>query len=211
MLPDLDSDSGVPVREVTALTAALVPALMIPRFEQLGLDREHLVLTTAVVYLAVRFGLGGLFKGYTVHRGMWHSLPAAAIAGLVTFLLVSGTDMPIRLFKSGAVVLGFLSHLVLDELFSVQVRRGRLRIKHSLGTALKLWTTHSLWANVSTYGKLAALVALVFGDPYLMKQLGVQPTEIRDSAQQWWEQADPAADTARRPFDYPAAESPARR
>ena len=88
MLPDLDSDSGVPVREVTALTAALVPALMIPRFEQLGMDREQFVLATAIVYLAVRFGLGGLFKGYTVHRGMWHSLPAAAIAGLVTFLLV---------------------------------------------------------------------------------------------------------------------------
>lgn len=189
MLPDLDSDSGVPVRELTALTAALVPALMIPRFEQLGLDREHLVLATACVYLAVRFGLGGLFKGYTVHRGMWHSLPAAAIAGLATFLLVAGTDMPIRLFKSGAVVLGFLSHLVLDEFFSVQVRRGRLRIKHSLGTALKLWTTSSLWANVSTYGKLAALVALIYSDPYLMHELGVQPTEIRDSARQWLDQA----------------------
>jgi hypothetical protein len=115
-----------------------------------------------------------------------------------------------------------------------------LRVKHSLGTALKLWTTHSLWANVSTYGKLAALAALVFGDPYLMKQLGVPPTELRDSTRQWWDQAaervPPAlpwprspqarsgdraapwdrpppsgADTARMPFGYPATESPARR
>jgi membrane-bound metal-dependent hydrolase YbcI (DUF457 family) len=241
MLPDLDSDSGVPVREVAALTAALVPALMIPRFEQLGMDCEQFVLTTAIMYLAVRFGLGGLFKGYTVHRGMWHSLPAAAITGLVTFLLVSGDELPIRLFKSITVMLGFLSHLVLDEVSSVQVRRGRLRIR-PLGTALKLWTTHSLWANVSTYGKLAALIALVVGDPYLMQQLGVQPTEIRDSARQWWDQAverappalpwprslriragendalrnraspsDADADTARMPFGYPAAESPARR
>jgi membrane-bound metal-dependent hydrolase YbcI (DUF457 family) len=207
MLPDLDSDSGVPVREVTALTAALVPALMIPRFVQLGFDREQFVLATAIVYFTVRFGFGDLLKGYTVHRGMWHSLPAAAIAGLATFLLVSGAEMPIRLFKSGAVVLGFLSHLVLDELSSVQVRRGRVRIRNSLGTAIKLWTTHSLWANVSTYGKLAVLVALIVGDPYLMKQLGVQPTEIRDATQQWWEQAG----TAKMPFDYPTAESPARR
>jgi len=207
MLPDLDSDSGVPVREVTALTAALVPALMIPRFAQLGFDREQFVLATAIVYLTVRFGLGDLFKGYTVHRGMWHSLPAAAIAGLATFLLVSGADLPIRLFKSGAVVLGFLSHLVLDELSSVQVRRGRVRIRNSLGTAIKLWTTHSLWANVSTYGKLAVLVALIVGDPYLMRQLGVPPAEIRDATQQWWEQAG----AARMSVDYPAAESPARR
>lgn len=189
MLPDLDSDSGVPVREVTALTAAVVPALMIPRFEQFGMDREQFVLATAIVYLGIRFGLGGLFKGYTVHRGMWHSLPAAAIAGLVAFLLVAGDELPIRLLKSVAVVLGFLSHLVLDELSSVQIRRGRLRIRHSLGTALKLWTTHSLWANVSTYGKLAVLVALIYGDPYLMKQLGVQPAALHESAQQWWDQA----------------------
>ena len=127
MLPDMDSDSSVPVREVTALTAALVPALMIPRFEQLGLDREQFVLATAIVYLAVRFGFGGLLKGYTVHRGMWHSLPAAAIAGLATFLIASGNDLPVRCFKALAVVLGFLSHLVLDEVSSVQVRRGRDR------------------------------------------------------------------------------------
>ncbi len=171
MLPDLDSDSGVPVRELTAFTGALVPALMIPRFYQLGMNPEQFVLATAIVYSMVRFGFGGLFKDYTVHRGMWHSLPAAAIAGLVTFLLVSGDEQPVRLFKSGAVVLGFLSHLVLDELSSVQFRRGRLRITYSLGSSLKLWTTHSLWANISVYGKLAALLALVFGDPYLMEAL----------------------------------------
>jgi len=208
MLPDLDSDSGVPVRELIAFTAALVPALMIPRFSQLGMDPEQFVLATAIMYSMVRFGFGGLFKGYTVHRGMWHSLPAAAIAGLVTFLLVSGGELPIRLFKSGAAVLGFVSHLVLDELASVQIGRGRLRIKHSLGTALKLWTTHSLWANISTYGKLAALLALVFGDPYLMRQLGVPPIEIQDSARQWWEQSSERPKTL---FGYPTAESPGRR
>lgn len=189
MLPDLDSDSGVPVREMMALTAALVPALMIPRFEQLGFDREQFVLATAIVYLAVRFGVGGLFKGYTVHRGMWHSLPAAAIAGLATFLLTGGGELPIRLFKSGAVVLGFLSHLMIDEISSVQVGRRGVRIKRSLGTSLKLWSRRSLWANISTYAKLAVLVALAMGDPYLMKALGAPPVEIRDSAQQWWEQS----------------------
>jgi membrane-bound metal-dependent hydrolase YbcI (DUF457 family) len=219
MLPDLDSDSSVPVREVTALTAALVPALMVTRFEQLGLDREQFVLATAIVYLTVRFGFGGLLNGYTVHRGMWHSLPAAAIAGLATFLIASGNDLPIRLFKAFAVVLGFLSHLVLDEVSSVQVRRGRVRIKNSLGTALKLWTTHSLWANISTYGKLAVLVALVLGDPYLMKELGAPPAEIRDTARDWWQQAGETrmpveweqGGAARMPVASPTAESPVRR
>jgi membrane-bound metal-dependent hydrolase YbcI (DUF457 family) len=189
MLPDLDSDSGVPVRELLALVSAVVPTLMIPRFQQMGLNPEQMVLAAAIIYLLVRFGVGGIFKRYTVHRGMWHSLPAAATAGLIAFLLTEGTDLPVRLFKSAAVLIGFVSHLCLDEFWSVQVRRGRLRIKRTLGTALKLWTTRSLWANVSVYGKLAVLVAVVIGDHALMEQIRVQYPELRDSPQQWLRQA----------------------
>jgi hypothetical protein len=189
MLPDLDSDSGVPVREMMAFTAAVVPALMIPRFQQMGFIPEQMVLAAGLIYVAIRFGVAEIFKRYTVHRGMWHSLPAAVIAGLFAFLLVSGTDFSIRLFKSAAVVLGFLTHLALDEIWSFEVRRGRLRIKKSFGTALKFWTTQSLWANVSTYGKLVALAALVIGDPYLMQQMGVQPPQLPQSPHAWLQQA----------------------
>jgi len=174
MLPDLDSGSGRPVREMMAFIAAVVPALMIPRFLQMGLEPEAMALAAAVLYLAIRFGVGEIFKRYTVHRGMWHSIPAMAVAALLALLVVSGDRIEIRLFKSGAVALGFFTHLVLDELWSLRIQRGRLRIKRSFGTALKLWSRKSLWANVSTYGKLIVLVALVIGDPYIMQHLGFQ-------------------------------------
>jgi membrane-bound metal-dependent hydrolase YbcI (DUF457 family) len=185
ILPDLDSQSGRPVKEIISFTAAMVPALMIPRFYQLGFDAEQIVLAVAMVYLAIRFGAGDIFKRYTVHRGMWHSIPAALVVGLIAFLCVSADLLPIRVFKSAAFVLGFLVHLVLDEIWSLEVRRGRLRIKKSFGTALKLFTTNGLWPNLSTYGKLAAVVVMVIGDPYLMDQIGVQPIELRDSSRQW--------------------------
>ena len=185
ILPDLDSDSGRPVKEIMSFTAAMVPAMMIPRFHQMGLHTEQIVLACAIIYLAIRFGVGDIFKHYTVHRGMWHSLPAAAVVGLVAFLLVSGADLPIRLYKSAAVVLGFLVHLVLDEIWSIEVRRGRMRIKKSFGTALKLFTTKSLWPNVSTYGKLALLIAAVAGDPYLMEQIDAHRPEFAESPRQW--------------------------
>ena len=188
MLPDLDSDSGKPVREMMAFMAAVVPALMIPRFQQMGFDPETMVLAAAMIYIAIRFGVAEIFKRYTVHRGMWHSLPAMAVAGLLAFLLVSGDSLEIRLFKSGAVVLGFLIHLVLDEMWSFQVRRGRLKIKKSLGTALKFWSTRSAWANVSTYGKLFILIAAVIGDPYLMQQLGAGQERLPASPKEWFEQ-----------------------
>lgn len=187
MLPDLDSDSGKPVREMMAFMAAVVPALMIPRFQQMNFNAEAMALAAAMIYIAIRFGVAEIFQRYTVHRGMWHSLPAAAVAGLLAFLAVSGDSPEIRLFKSGAVVLGFLTHLVLDEMWSFQVRRGRLKIKQSFGTALKLWSRRSTWANVSTYGKLFFFVALAIGDPYLMQQIGVEQPDLPASPKEWLE------------------------
>jgi hypothetical protein len=178
ILPDLDSDSGKPVREIIAFTAAVIPALMIPRFLQMGMNSEQIALAAGIIYLVIRHGVGRILRRCTVHRGMWHSIPAAAIAGLVTFLVVSGTVLDVRLFKTIAVVMGFLTHLTLDEIWSLQIRRGRLRIKRSFGTAMKLWSGRSLWPNLSTYGKLAALVVLVIGDPFLMSQLGFDQSPL---------------------------------
>jgi membrane-bound metal-dependent hydrolase YbcI (DUF457 family) len=166
MLPDLDSDSGVPLREMLCFVSVLVPMLMLRRFEQLGLTPELMVLVSGAIYVAIRFGVGSIFRRYTKHRGMWHSIPAALIAGGVTFLVVLSPELGIRLFKSWAVVLGFLSHLFLDEVYSVDLR-GR-RVRKSLGTAMK-WYGDSAFANVTTYAKLLVVAALVLGDRPLME------------------------------------------
>jgi membrane-bound metal-dependent hydrolase YbcI (DUF457 family) len=189
MLPDLDSASGKPAREILGLLAAVVPALMIPRFRQLGLQHEQAVLAIAASYLFIRFVVGAIFRNYTVHRGMWHSIPAAAVAGLLAFILVHGDSLEIRLFKACSVVLGFLCHLVMDEIWSVDVRHGIPRFKSSFGTALKFFTTNSLGANVLAYGQLLALLAFVVCDPYLMNQIGVDRDELPQSAQAWFARA----------------------
>jgi membrane-bound metal-dependent hydrolase YbcI (DUF457 family) len=163
MLPDLDSDSGVPIRETTSFAAAVTPLLMLDRYRQLGLSAESIVLASGLTYIIIRFGVGEILKRYTVHRGMWHSLPAVAIAGLLAFLVCCGQDMELRLYKTAAVLFGYSSHLLLDELYSLHWRRGRLRLKRSFGSALKLWG-NSLWGNISTYGKLALLVTLTLND-----------------------------------------------
>lgn len=180
MLPDLDSNSGVPVRETIAFSAAVVPILMIDRFQQFGWSHEMMAVAGGLIYLLVRFGIGELFKRYTVHRGMWHSIPAAFSVGLLAFLICACPDMNMRLFKSGAVMLGFLSHLVLDELWSYEFRRGRIHVKRSAGTALKFWSRRK-WANVSTYGKLIFLLALAISDPILMERFGYDVPPIRQA------------------------------
>jgi membrane-bound metal-dependent hydrolase YbcI (DUF457 family) len=164
MLPDLDSDSGVPLRESLAFAAAVVPLLMVPRFRQFEWSPETIVMAGCIVYALVRFGVGWLLKKYTVHRGMFHSLPAALIATEVAFLVYSREDINLRYFVAGGVAIGFLSHLILDEIWSVGVKRGQLMLKKSSGTAFKFWGD-SRWANVSCYGKLLALSFLVLHDP----------------------------------------------
>jgi membrane-bound metal-dependent hydrolase YbcI (DUF457 family) len=184
MLPDVDSDSGVPLRETMAFGAAVVPMLMIDRFQHMGLSTEWMILAAALIYVFIRFGVAEFIKRYTVHRGMWHSLPAAAIAGLLTFLVYSREDLAPRLFVCGGVVLGFLSHLLLDELWSIELSSGRLGFKKSFGTAIKLWSK-SRWANLSTYGKLMIVAVMAVGDPFFMERCGFHEQRVEEMAWQF--------------------------
>jgi hypothetical protein len=168
MLPDVDSDSGKPLRESLAFAAAVVPMMLVDRLEQFQLSREYIVLVGAFVYLFIRFVVGEMLRRYTVHRGMFHSIPAAVIAGELAFLLASGPT-ELRVYKAGGVVLGYLTHLVLDELYSITWHRGRLRLKRSFGTALKMFS-RKWWPNGSTYLKLALLTFLVCKEPAWMNQ-----------------------------------------
>ncbi|MFO0897536.1 MAG: metal-dependent hydrolase [Pirellulales bacterium] len=170
MLPDLDSGPGRPLRESTTFAAAVVPMLLLDRFREAGWSNETIILVGAGIYLSIRFGVHWLLSRYTVHRGMFHSLPACLIAAELAMLAFSGNPLEIRYFKAGGVVLGFMSHLVLDELWSIEWQRGRIVFKKSFGTAIKLWGD-SLWANVSTYGKLAFLTFVCLKDPTLRDNL----------------------------------------
>ena len=178
MLPDIDSGPGKPLRESLAFAAAVMPMMLVPRLEQLGLATEYIVLAGAGIYLFVRFAIAKMLKAYTVHRGMFHSLPAALIFGELAFLLASGDDVTLRYYKAGGVVLGYLSHLLLDEIYSIEWYHGRLRLKSSFGTALKVFG-RGWWANISTYAKLALLTYIVIREPIWMEQYGTARAMLR--------------------------------
>lgn len=78
----------------------------------------------------------------TKHRGIWHSIPAAVIITIGSFLSLQVVDLEMRLRFYIAVALGagYLSHLVLDE--GVSLFHFKFLIfwspKQSLGSALKL-------------------------------------------------------------------------
>jgi len=157
LLPDLDSDSGVPVRELFGVSAAIAPILLFDRVRSLcQQSTEQTVVVLAATYLFVRYVLAYVFKTFTVHRGMFHSIPALLIAGLATYVIYPSGDVRRRIFLSGAVMLGFLSHLILDEIYSVDFMGARLRLNKYAGSALKL-VSKSWPATVTTYVLLALL------------------------------------------------------
>ncbi|MBN1590486.1 MAG: metal-dependent hydrolase, partial [Pirellulales bacterium] len=67
MLPDIDSDSGRPLRESMAFAAAIVPMMLLERLARFKLPTETTVLFGAFIYLAIRFGFAGLLKKFTTH------------------------------------------------------------------------------------------------------------------------------------------------
>jgi len=160
LLPDLDSDSGVPVRELFSLLAAAAPFLLVGRLTGVGFSLEQILVLLAGVYLFIRYGLSAYFKRMTIHRGMFHSLPGMAIAGLTVYLAYDSAEW-MRCYLAAGVMIGFLSHLVLDELCSVDFSGAKLRLNRFAGSALKFFSP-SWKATAFAYGLLVALSYLAF-------------------------------------------------
>ncbi len=183
MMPDLDSDSGVPLKESVAFTAAVVPVMLLQRFQQFSLPLEAVILVGAGLYLAIRFGLAYLLETYSVHRGMFHSVPAALIAGQLTFLAFGSQDPLHRYFMASAVVLGFLSHLVLDEIWSVRLGLFGPKVKKSFGTAVKFYGP-TAWANMLTYLLVLGLGAAAASDAAWTEKVAAVRQQMEQASRQ---------------------------
>jgi membrane-bound metal-dependent hydrolase YbcI (DUF457 family) len=156
MLPDLDSDSGKPAREIFGLVGTVIPLILLRRLYRAGFDPETTLLLAATAYLIIRFAVSRLFFRITVHRGMFHSLPAALIAAQIVFLAHDRPELLDRIVLAVGVFLGFLSHLILDEIYSVDIGGVVPKLKSSAGSALKL-ASQSMPATFATWTLLCLL------------------------------------------------------
>jgi membrane-bound metal-dependent hydrolase YbcI (DUF457 family) len=163
MLPDLDSDSGRPVREVSGAAAAMAPLLLLPRLQAASASQEAALACCAALYLLIRYGLARLIRRASVHRGMFHSIPAMFIAGMIVYLEYASPDRSVRLLLACGVMAGFLSHLLLDELYSVDLGGLQVRLARSAGSAMK-WRSTSWKANSICYGLFLGLALVCVDD-----------------------------------------------
>lgn len=159
-LPDVDSDSSMPFYLIygamTLGTGGLAFLYALP----LVADWRVLGGVTVGAVLFMWFIVGAIVKKVTHHRGIFHSLPALAIAGLGTFLIAQEYGFAEReaLLFGGAMALGYLTHLVLDEIYDGITLDGLPFARSEvLGGALKMFARSNA-VNVTTYTLLAALI-----------------------------------------------------
>lgn len=150
-LPDVDSDNSTPVA-ITFNAVAIVASFLVMFSKSATYSVAEMLVLWVAVYLLVRLALLKSFQLITVHRGMFHSLPAALLAGVLTTNMMAygfaETGMLSWIYGS-FITLGYLVHLVLDELVSVNLM-GR-RIKRSFGTAMKLYDGSNWLVTVLVY------------------------------------------------------------
>lgn len=156
LLPDLDLESSTPSRELFGLAAAVTPLVLMPRLVTWGGGYEAGIFYAVAIYLGIRYFGASLFGKLSVHRGMFHSIPTMVIVAELVFLAHRSETLAPRLLMAGAVAAGFLSHLILDEIFSVQFTGVRFKLAKSAGSAMKLVGSNML-ANLVTYAFLCVL------------------------------------------------------
>lgn len=172
MLPDLDLDHGRPAQELFGLLAAVAPLLMVGRvlsFLGLPSDREMVMLGIVILYLTIRYGVAWVVSRWSVHRGMFHSIPAMLIAAELAYLSYPSDSSRVKFLVGAGVALGFFSHLLLDEIYSVEINGIKVGLKKSSGTAIKMFGEAFL-PNVFTSAVAGTLTYATLMDAGLLRE-----------------------------------------
>lgn len=112
---------------------------------------EFIITYFALSYFLIRYLLCEIVKKITSHRGIMHSIPFALLCAEAGFFIFIPSGIAMATAVGISVFAGFITHLVLDELNSIALRRGFIpKFKTSWGSALKL-KSGSTVANLIVY------------------------------------------------------------
>ena len=138
VLPDIDLKDSRPSKAMFSGLAVFFSFAVLFAFATRYSIAELWILWLGTL-VAVRYGLHNAFHHLSVHRGIWHSLIAGAFSAFLTaiaFKYILGRPDGVAWLAAGFMMIGYMVHLVLDEIYSVDVMD--VRIKSSFGTAVKL-------------------------------------------------------------------------
>ncbi len=162
VLPDIDLKDSRPSRALFAGLAVFFSFALLFHFAPRLSIAEMWALWLGSL-LFVRYGLHQAFHRLANHRGVWHSWIAglaSAFATVLIFYYVFDRPDGVAWLAGGFLLIGFLTHLILDEMYSVDVLGNH--IKKSFGTAFKPFDRRNPGGSALM---AAAAVALLFVTP----------------------------------------------
>ena len=160
VLPDIDLKDSRPSRAMFAGLGIFFSFAVLFNAAMKYSIAELWVLWLGTLVL-VRYGLHYVFHKFSVHRGIWHSLLGGMFSSVVTaivFFHLLRSPEGVAWLAGGFMMIGYLTHLVLDEMYSVDVMD--VRIKSSFGTALKLIDSRYPWASLAMVAATAAAITV---------------------------------------------------
>ncbi len=138
ILPDIDLKYSHPSK-IVFTTLGLLLAMLWVFATGTRLSIIELWVFGLLVFLFIRYPLWAVFHQFTVHRGSFHSVAAALMFGVLAVVLadhIFRVDSRLAWLTGVFVMFGYILHLSMDEIYSVDFL-GR-RLKRSFGSALKL-------------------------------------------------------------------------
>lgn len=144
MLPDIDAVNSKPVRLLFNVLALLSATAVLSTLKNYAQSYQLFALAAGIYWLTRYLVLASIAR-FTVHRGIFHSILALAFFSLTMVCLshYAFKQTLIYAWLNGFFLgFGFLVHLLLDEMYSVDL--SNRRIKKSFGTALKFFNYKNL-------------------------------------------------------------------
>lgn len=155
ILPDLDSDSSKPVQIAFEILSIFLPLLIL--LLTVGkLPLLKTILLWIILTIVLRLTLFNVLLKLTVHRGLFHSIPMGFfIFEILTLIFYEVFNYSIQhsLILCFFIFYGFIVHLLLDEVYSVNLEG--MKLKKSFGTAFKLYEKHNIKGTAILYFLIA--------------------------------------------------------
>lgn len=171
LLPDIDSDNSTSLDIIFNLFTVCIVLLSIRYFTSDAINERQFLLLIGlpvVIHLFIKYGVRNVFEWQTIHRGICHSILFLLFCGLlttnITTFIINEQFKNADLFSwlSGVFVFcGGIIHLLLDELYSVDL--ANVRIKRSFGSACKLTDFSNL--SLTTVFLVAVAILAFFAPP----------------------------------------------
>ncbi len=165
---DMDSADSHHTHHALNIASAVAPALILSAAGVYLQSPTMTFLIASLSFWAIRIVLREVVRHTASHRGMFHSVPAAAVWFCMVFLAFRGIVPDQRLLFAAGACGGYLIHLILDAAVAHQSMSGQsFSPSKNSGFALKLYSP-SLFANFICYALLLSLGFLSLRDAGLV-------------------------------------------